>query len=293
MKKPNFFIIGAPKSGTTALASYLAKHPNVFMAVPKEPHHYASDLATNFEYKNKDKYLSLFEQARPCHYAVGEASPMYLYSKEAVANILAEISDAKFIAMLRNPVEMAAALHDQMVFNGRETEKDFKKAWALQDARRNGNHLPLFCEEPKVLLYRDVCSIGEQYERASRIIPKSNLLPIIFDDFKKNTRAVWIEVLTFLGVQDDGRVDFPVVNAAKTRRSFLLRRIYDAYSKARTVIGFAGFGTGLFQTIDAWNMKYRPRPPLDPAFVSELKSVFSDDIARLENCLGRDLSEWK
>jgi len=289
--QPNFFIIGAPKSGTTALASYLSLHPNVFLTDPKEPHHYNSDL-NHGSFKDREKYLSLFEQTEVCHSAIGEASVWYLYSSEAVSNILAAIPDAKFIVMLRNPVEMAPSLHEQAVFTGYETERNFEAAWELQKRRRNGDDVPFWCDEPKLLLYEDVCLIGTQYERVARIIPKSNLLPILFDDFKRDTRAVWLDVCKFLGIPDDGRSDFPIVNSAKTRRSLFLRRINDAYCRARLFIGFGGFGSGFFSKVGAWNITQRERPPLDPEFLARLKYSFKEDISLLERSLGRDLSHW-
>jgi hypothetical protein len=292
MKKPNFFIIGAPKSGTTALASYLALHPNVFLSDPKEPHHYNSDL-NHGSFKNRDKYLSLFEDTQACHSAIGEASVWYLYSAEAVNNILNDIPDARFIVMLRNPVDMAPSLHEQMVFTGYETERDFETAWALQERRRNGDSVPLWCDEPRLLLYKEACSIGEQYERVASVVPEASLLPIIFDDFKADPRSVWLTVLKFLGVQDDGRTDFPVVNAAKIRRSVFLKRLADVYCKVRLFFGFRGFGSGLFSKVDAWNTDTRVRPPLDPDFLARLKCVFHEDVMLLERCLERNLEQWK
>ena len=111
MKKPNFFIIGAPKCGTTSLANWLAEHPRVFFSDTKEPHFFCTDGYTGV--KTLKQYEKLFEDAKPHHLAVGEGSTHYLFSKVAVPNILVYNPDARFIVCLRNPVDMAPSLHSE------------------------------------------------------------------------------------------------------------------------------------------------------------------------------------
>ena len=78
-KNPNFFIVGAPKCGTTTLFSWLSEHPNVFMSRVKEPNHFNKDF--NFpKYRDKNDYLKLFKDANYQHVCIGEASPYYLFS---------------------------------------------------------------------------------------------------------------------------------------------------------------------------------------------------------------------
>ena len=127
MKKPNFFIIGAPKCGTTSMASWLSEHPSIYMSPVKEPHHYSGDFNYG-DYRDLNKYLSLFKEANESHIAVGEASAWYLNSKKAIFNIEAENPNAKYIVLLRNPVEMAPSLHQQLIFSGKEDIKNFEEA---------------------------------------------------------------------------------------------------------------------------------------------------------------------
>ena len=84
MKKPNFFIIGAPKCGTTSLASWVSEHPSVYMSPLKEPDYFHA----NEKIGSLKEYEQLFEGAGPEHITVGEASVRYLYSQVAVPNIL-------------------------------------------------------------------------------------------------------------------------------------------------------------------------------------------------------------
>jgi hypothetical protein len=113
MKKPDFFIVGAPKCGTTSLSEYLKQHPEIFMSEPKEPHFFGTDLESywggRFErYRDVHKYLSLFANVQD-EIRVGEASPWYLYSKRAAEEIKQFNPASRIIILLRR----AAALQRQ------------------------------------------------------------------------------------------------------------------------------------------------------------------------------------
>ena len=72
--RPNFFIVGAPKCGTTALSHYLRQHPRIFFSLPKEPHYFATDLPRYRMVTHEPAYLEYFRGAGPQHTAVGEGS---------------------------------------------------------------------------------------------------------------------------------------------------------------------------------------------------------------------------
>ncbi|MEC9341081.1 MAG: sulfotransferase [Pseudomonadota bacterium] len=161
---PNFFIVGAPKCGTTSLAGWLAQHPNILMSSAKEPHYYNTDFGNRHTHSPAE-YSRFFKHPPAVCDAVGEASVWYLYSHAAVPNILVDVPAAKFIVMLRNPVEMAPSLHEQQLVNGTEDVADFAAAWRLQTEREAGRSIPRLCEEPKLLLYGPACRLGEQLQR--------------------------------------------------------------------------------------------------------------------------------
>jgi hypothetical protein len=292
MNNPNFFVIGAPKCGTTALAKYLSEHPEVFMTDPKEPHHYSTDI-NHGKFKDKSAYLSLFNEVAKEHKAIGEASVWYLYSKDAVENILKDYPNAKFIIMLRNPVDMVSSLHEQFIFSNAENVLDFETAWSLQSERKKGAAIPYFCDDKQLLYYQDACSLGAQLERIYKIVLAKNIHTILFDDLKTDPYSTWQKVQLFLNIKDDGRTDFPVINAAKKRHSLFVKRLNDLYCHVREKIGFEGFGTGFFTAFDRWNIKERSRAPLSEVMRQELIADFSDDVSRLELLLDRDLSSWK
>jgi hypothetical protein len=289
MKKPNFFILGAPKCGTTSLAAWLAAHPQIFMSPTKEPHYFNTD---HKRYLNSlTGYERLFEQATERHRAVGEASVWYLYSSTATNNILEYQPDAKFIVMVRNPIEMAPSLHEELVFTGRENIKEFAKAWDLQEGRRNGAHLPRMVWEPKYVQYSDICSLGAQVERLYEHVPSDRIKLIILDDLKSDPRAIYFSVLQFLGVHDDGRMNFEALNQAKMRRWPTLHHLPWLAVRIKHALGIER-GFGVWRRIDALNKVDRRRTPIDPTLRAQLQIHFRPDIERLEKLIGRDLSHW-
>jgi hypothetical protein len=114
LRKPNFFIIGASKCGTTSLCRWLSEHPNVFICPEKEPHFFNTDDVQRGT-STLGKYEALFAGVKKEHTAIGEASVWYLSSSAAVPNILAYQPDTKFIVMVRSPLQMAPALHAQVL----------------------------------------------------------------------------------------------------------------------------------------------------------------------------------
>ena len=71
----------------------------------------------------------------------------------------------RFVVMIRNPLDLAYALHSQLLYGGDENVEDFATAWRLQDERRRGESLPPGARDFKSLLYGDVAKLGEQVER--------------------------------------------------------------------------------------------------------------------------------
>src|SRR5580704_4939990 len=115
IKKPDCFLVGAPKCGTTAMADYLAGHPDVFMA-KKEMHVFGADLhfASHFYRRNLGAYLQEFSR-RTTQGVAGEASVWYLLSGQAAAEIKAFNPEARIVIMLREPVEVLYSLYYQFL----------------------------------------------------------------------------------------------------------------------------------------------------------------------------------
>lgn len=296
MVKPNFFIIGAPKCGTTSLAAYLNMHPNVYFCPMKEPNYFDFDLSRDTKISLKE-YLNLFSNADPDkHKAIGEGSTNYLFSNCAVKEILKFNPDAKFIVMLRNPVDMVYSLHSEMLFEGAEDIKDFDKAWNEIERRSAGKNIPLSCFEPKRLIYSEWAKFGEQMERLLAIVPRSKIKVIIFDDFAKDIKKTYEEVLAFLDVPSDHREDFKVINENKVVRShFLQKRLTIIANVFRWLHIHWGinFRLGpLYAKLFFLNSNYSPRKPLQTELREELCNYYRPDVEKLSRLLGRDLSHW-
>jgi hypothetical protein len=289
LRKPTFFIIGAPKCGTTSLAAWLRAHRDVFMSPMKEPDFFNTDDRQGVT--SLSAYENLFCEARNNHIAVGEASVWYLSSSHAVRNILDYQPEARFIVMVRNPVEMSAAVHAEMVFWGHETVRDFQTAWDLQAERRQGRQLPRLTWARRRLLYGEICLLGAQLERLLTAVPASRVLVVVLDDLAVAPRQQYLRVLQFLGVDDDGRVEFPTHNKAKILRWPRLTRAMFVAEQIKHRMGIKS-GLGLWSLLLAINKIETPRPALSFGTAAILREYFTRDVELLGRILRRDLKYW-
>jgi hypothetical protein len=298
---PNFFIVGAPKCGTTAMSEYLRTHPDICFSEPKEPSFFNTDFSSKFRtVKTQEEYLSYF-QCKNKEKVVGEGSTWYLYSKEAVPNILKFNPNSKFVVMVRNPVDMAYSLHAQLLYSLDEDVSDFKIAWNLQDKRAKGRRVPSYCDDKQILQYGDICKIGEQLERRYGQVDRDRVHVIIFDDFVKDTRGEYLKLLDFLGLEDDGRKEFSRINsnheANRTWKLVLWKvgnlvtgPVEEVSDKVKDFLGIEDWG--ILNSLHSLGDKKVERKPLDPEFREELKDYFRADVELLSELLDRDLTYW-
>jgi hypothetical protein len=289
MRKPNFFILGAPKCGTTSLWAWLRAHPNIFMSNDKEPHFFNYDDCIGIS-KLSD-YEELFRDAVDSDAAVGEASVWYLSSPVAVQNILQYQPEAHFIVLVRNPIEMAVAVHSEMLISGYENTPSFRTAWNLQGERRNGRRIPAFGGPRRCFLYGDVCSLGAQLQRLLGVARGNRVLTVVLDDIQENPRREYLRILSFLGVKDDGRVNFQVENTAKILRRPWLARSQFITSRVKKKLHI-NFSPKLLRSVYSRNIVVAERPELDRVTYNVLKDYFTQDVDLLGGLIGRDLRPW-
>jgi hypothetical protein len=300
MKKPNFFIVGAPRCGTTALSEFLRGHPNVFFSQPKEINFFATDFPNNRIVTTFEKYKALFHEVQPNHLRVGEGSVWYLYSREAVQNIYEYNPKAKLIVMLRNPVDLVHSLHSQLLLSIDEDEKDFESAWNLQELRKSGKRIPKKCRALALLQYRDIGKLGAQMERLLEVFPKEQINVILFDDFVSDTKAVYEDVLSFLSLNSDGRKLFPHINESSKYRSQLVGHftqtppdnLMRVWKYIKDMFGIKDFGHLVMNRLRQANTVIRPRTALNERLRLTLIHEFKEDIHSLEAIIGRNLSHW-
>jgi len=294
---PKFFIVGAPKCGTTSMAEYLGQHPELFV-IRGEPHFFGSDIDYNTPRISQSRYRALARAAgeKP---VVGDRSTWYLYSGKAAAEIHAFNPEAKIIAMLRHPAEMIHSLHAHHVQRDRRDDiADLAEALDAEPDRRAGRRIPENARFAASLFYTAVPRYAAQLERYFQCFGRDRVHVIVFDDFKADPARVYRETLAFLGVDPDFVPEFEVHNAASPVRDSWPRRLWKTGSwryRVRAVLPRAVYEGLRRRRRDAQARiaKHRPRAPLDPNLRARLAEQFSDEIDQLEDLLERDLSAWR
>ena len=302
--KPDFFIVGAPRCGTTALSTYLTEHPRIGFSRPKETQFFCTDLAgISFHTPDPQEYVKLcFGHCTGKNYlTIGEGSVWNLYSKDALANILRFNPQARFIIMVRNPIDLCVALYEKRREMLQEDQPSFEQAWRLEEGRRHGQGMPAFFrKEFGVPGYRDVAALGEQVERAFSLIPPRQRMLIVFDDFVADVAAGYAEVLAFLGVPHDGRKEFARINEGQAiRHPWLWALVWGTMLRARPLLDpvkrILNVSTlDIYPRISRFFLGRRSeRPPISEALRSEMRAFFDADIRRLSAAIGRDLTAWR
>lgn len=295
MRKPNFFIVGAPKCGTTAMYEYLKQHPDVFMPVAKELHFFGRDLQFTVSRISEKVYLEQFASKKD-ERRVGEASVWYLFSKSAACEIKKFNPNSQIIIMLRNPVDMLYSNHSQFLFNGNEDVSDFYEALSLESERKKSRKASSSCHFIESLFYRETAKYTDQVKRYFDVFGRENVHVIIFDDFKNNTAEAYRKTLEFLGVDESFEPTFKVINANKMARSAWLKDFLQSPATLVRVVGKRlipkPLRRPLINLLNDWNKKYVSRPPMNPDLRVQLIEEFCPEVEKLGMLLGKDLSRW-
>lgn len=297
--RPNFFIVGAPKAGTTALTHYLGQHPEIFIPHGKQLPVFCPDLHFAHRWgkptEQHEPYLNRFAGARN-ESRVGETSVWYLYSREAAARIHEFAPDASIIVMLRDPAEMMYAQHSQFLYNGNEDIQNFAAALAAEPDRREGRRVPRSAHMVQGLFYRDTAMYADQLGRYFDTFGQDRVHVVIYDDFRRQTDHEVRRALEFLEVDDHFRPDLKVVNSNKAVRSRRLQNALisppprlEAAFRAVTPRSLHGC---LVPGLQRLNTVHTVRSPLDSRLASQLRREMRPEVERLADLLGRDLSSW-
>jgi hypothetical protein len=199
--------------------------------------------------------------------------------------------------MIRNPVEMVASRHANLLVGYQEDVADLEAAWRLQASRAAGEALPRRCTEPALLQYRAFAAIGDQLERFMAAVPEEQRMVIVHDDLRADARTEYLRVLAFLGLPDDGRTHFAVVHQSMALRWAGLLGFQERLSRlpfyrpARALAHAVGFRPAAL--LHKANLHAAERKPLGRAFARELVDAFLPQVEKVERLLGRDLAAWK
>ena len=283
----DFFIVGAPKAGTTSLYHYLNEHPQVEMSSQKEPD-YFSDKAINeqgmYYGKNRvntlDKYESLFVQKESVVY--GEGSVSYLFYDNVAEDIKKYNPNAKIIIMLRNPIERAFS-HFLMDYRLGLIRDSFENVIANKSKHKNAH---LFYQQ-----YIEVSKYAKQIQRYLDFFEKDNILFIDYEDFKNNVLETVDQVYNFLQISAESTADINTkYNTFSMPKNKVIRFIY-SFVFIRKTFTFL-FPIYLVKNIRDFLFKADKKPELLKETRSLLKRIFNDDIKNLEEVLSKDYSKW-
>lgn len=293
--RPDFFIVGAPKCGTTSLDHYLAQHPEVFIPESKQLHYFGRDLEIHGDWFTLDKYLDYFKDAPPGA-IVGEGSGLYLYSKTAASEIHHFNPNAKIIMMLRNPTEAAHALHGEMLWAAIENIESFEQAVAAGPDRERGPRLANTTLPKDVLNYRKVYQYASQVQRYLDLFGRERVHPVIFDDLKTSTLEEYSKVCSFLGVDGTFVPDVAVHNRSKRLRNRklakLLRRPPGAVRMIYRLLIPTSIRSRWRRGLTERNTAHAEREPMSPSFRVKLRREYSADVVALSQLVGIDLTFW-
>ncbi len=297
---PDFFIVGHPKCGTTALYEMLRRHPQIFMPDLKETRFFASELhpgspKSQLLPETIDEYLALFEGAG-AQQRIGEASPSYLRSRTAAARIAELQPDARIIAILREPADFLRSLHMELLRDHVEPEPDLGRAIALEQVRSTEQAR----RESPGLVYADYVHYVEQVRRYRDAFGADQVLVLIYEDFRNDNESTVRQVLQFLGVDAESPVKTteanPTVRVRSLRmyelaRSFYLgrgpvARVLKAVIKAVTPRRLRRDALHTFQR----NVLYGKPHPADEQLMLQLRRRFKGEVEALGEYLNRDVA---
>lgn len=292
---PDFFIVGAPKCGTTSMARWLTAHPEMFV-LRGEPHYFGSDIAYNRPRLSYMQYRALCRAAGPVQ-RLGDRSTWSLFSTRAAEEIHAVRPDARIIAMVRDPAEMIHSLHAHHVLRGQRDDCiELEQALAREPLRRTGRCVPSSARFAESLFYTAVPRYAEQLERYCDRFGRSRVHIVVFDELRERPERTYQQVLDFLDVDPGPAIDFRIHNAAGPSADDWLHRAWK-----RSLLRYR-----IRSLAPEWlyaRLRARPRraaraaadrsaPPLSESMRQTLDTALLPEVRKLERLLGRALPNW-
>lgn len=303
VSRPDVLIIGAPKAGTSALHSALARHPQVFASRVKEPKYYMCSDAPPPAYRGPGDahsqqewvwrprdYEALFERAGADAVRL-ESTPFYLYLPQARRRLADELPEARFIAVIRDPVDRAYSNWMHLWVDGLEPEADFVTACRLEAARIRAGWAPFWH-------YRQLGRYGEQLADLFARVGRERVLVLRYRRLVDDPAATLDQVCAFLGI-GTGLIDtIPADNSRPFVRPGLRATMLGRAIRA-------GSAAGSHLRPELWRQAAKPfyralqagqpdqRPRLAPHVRAELVEDYRDDVALLESLLGESYADWR
>jgi len=284
-KWPNFFIVGAPRAGTTSLHAYLKEIPGIYMSLIKETNYFSRQLVPDNHpllnpIRDQQKYLSLFDGVSN-EKILGESSPLYLSDLEA-PKLIHEVSpNALILISLRDPIERALSHFTLVISDGGSTNTFHQE---LQDEFKFGLH---DITKPHLFLLSGLYS--ESVKRYQQIFGTKNVKIIIFEEFIQNPKQTIKEVLNFLNIQNSlsnfqGKVHNPFIAArGSTSEKILTSKDVSKFAKLFLPSEARKFLRRKVLT------KKQTKPTIEDEDRKILQEYYKEDVEKLKKILKRDL----
>ena len=307
MKKPNLFLVGHPRTGTSSMHDYLNQHPDIFMSPIKEPNYFAKDFhaesdrfhnkALYFPFRTKKRYLKCYKNWGKEKIG-GEASASNLYSKIAHQEIYRFNSHSKIIMSFREPVDFLCTYHSTAMFSLGENIRDLQTALAREAERKKGKYLSKRVITPSWLYYNEFINYSEHLNRYLSLFDHKQVKVIIFDDFKINPAAIYKEILEFLDVEPNFKPEFKVVNPFKREVKWpgLKYHLLDSpyFRKFQHFILPDSVYEKLTKIyLSKARKSATPKQLMAAPVINQLKARYYHEVEKLARLLDRDLiSDW-
>jgi len=300
MKKPNFFIVGAAKAGTSSLWGYLDEHPEIFMSQKKEPGFFCDEWPGH---NDINRYFQLFDAAQDSHKRVGEASTCYLSCPGTAENLrrYAEengIENVKIIIVLRNPADRAYSLYNWQVQEGYEYAGSFEKALDMEPQRLNLKfpNGALTGGYKYNYLYYNSGLYHDQVMEYYEAFGQENVHIEIFEEFIKQTEARLTRIYRFLELDNrhflpEITVYNPSYDVIAPWLQFGLRKINQTVIERRPIRKLIRSKSQRDALLNLGLKKHKP-PKINPDVRARLLERYQPEIERLSVLINRDLSPW-
>lgn len=283
--RPNFFIVGAGKAGTSTLHDCFGRHPQIFMSALKEPNFFAQDLDLPSRISDADEYLAMFEPGRD-RPVRGESSTSYLQSEAAPESIRRFSPGGRVLISLRNPVDAFLSHYGEARRWGVEPRSDPNRALSdfleghAGSAGRNGGP------------YDRILRYAEQVERYLDVFPSEHVRVVLFEEWTTEPDVALGSVLAFLDVEP---IDVPAlrkVRPGQRFRSAAIQRVIVASQRWLPSTHERSLRRRMLELLLRANSDPRPTPSVRPELRRQLAERVAPEVERLQSLLDRDLSRW-
>ncbi|MBA2441357.1 MAG: sulfotransferase [Rubrobacter sp.] len=296
MTLPNFAVIGAAKSGTTALYEYLKQHPDVYMSPQKETNFFAFEGREVGFRGPGDEGISQSSITEIATYraqfagvagetAIGEASPWYLYLPGTAGSLRRHVPDARLIVLLRNPVDRAFSSYLHLVKDGRE-KLSFEEGLEAEEARIEQGWEPLWH-------YKRAGLYTAQVKRFLELFGRNRMRFYLYDDFAADVGSVVKDVYEYLDVDSsflpDTSTKHNITGVPRNRLLWRLLRGPNLVESTAKLFIPPRLQHELKLRVVQGLLK---KPVLRLNTRRELARGYRKDVLHLQDLIGLDLSRW-